>query len=274
MYKGDKITLDTYNRTMCHPVTKENYEKAWDFIKKYPYKDVREDQPYNGHDIEDEMQKHIDKRGYKYKVVLDKYMVARQNVVPHEPVLNIKTDAHFSEIDVMSLKIHEVDVHVARRYFGAQTGLNLFLDGLAYRNTTDEGLAIFQSLHNNPKGIKPNLQFDIAIKTVIGYHLLKKDFCELYDFLIDKITTDDNKDIIEKILFKNLVRFKRTVQDCHILGGDADSETDYFCGYQMVKDMSKEEKDDLIHWNVGPNHIKDIPNIKKFFKLNKFKPLF
>ena len=134
-------------------------------------------------------------------------------------------------------------------------------------------MAIYQSLHNNHKGIKPNLQFDIAIKTVIGYHIMDMDFCELFNSLIDKITTEQNKDIIDFILFEDLVRFKRTVQDCKLLGGNSEYETDYFCGYMLVKDMTKEEKKNLIHWNVGPNHIKDIPNIKKFFKSNKFKAL-
>ena len=261
------------NQQMCKPVSEENYRAAWELIRQHPYEDVREEQNYSAEDIVDMMQGHIDKCGFNYKVEINPNMVARQNVVPHIPVLHIKHDAIFSDIDVASLKIHEVEVHVARRHHGFMTGLNLFVDGLRERNTTDEGLAIYQSLHNNPKGIKPNLEFDIAVKTIIGYHIMEKDFHELYDWLVEELRTEDNKDIIELVVFKNLVRFKRVAYDCKLYGGDSVSETDYFCGYQLVKDMSKEQKQDLIEWNVGPEHINEIPNIKKFFKYNKFKPL-
>lgn len=261
------------NQQMCPKVSEENYKLAWDMIKKHPYKDVREDQPYRGKDIQKWMQEHIDKCGFHYKVELNPYMIARQNVVPHEPVLHIRTKGRFSDIDVASLKIHEVEVHVARRHWGFQTGLNLFVDGLVERNTLDEGMAINQSLHHNPKGIKPNLEFDIAVKTIIGYHIMEMDFIELYDWLSKKLKTKDNKDIIELIVFKNLMRFKRVIQDCSLLGGDAISETDYFCGYQMVKDMPDDLKEDIIRWNIGPNQISELPNIKKFFTNNKFTPL-
>lgn len=268
-----KESFAILNKQMCPKVSEENYKLAMKMLKEYPYKDVRGDQPWRGPDIQKMMQDHIDKCGFHYKVELNPYMIARQNVVPHEPVLHIRTKGRFSDIDVASLKIHEVEVHVARRHWGFQTGLNLFVDGLIERNTLDEGMAINQSLHHNPKGIKPNLEFDIAIKTVIGYHIMEKDFIELYDWLSKKLKTEDNKDIIELVVFKNLMRFKRVIQDCSLLGGDAISETDYFCGYQLVKDMPDYLKEDIIKWNIGPSQIKDLPDIKMFFSKNKFKPL-
>ena len=268
-----KEGIDSINKTLCPPVSEENYKAAWEMIRQHPYRDVREEQNYNAEDVISKMQEHIDKRGFKYKAEINPNMIARQCVVPHIPVLYINSNAIFSDIDVASLKIHEVDVHVARRHYGFQTGLNLFVDGLVERNTLDEGMAIFQSLHNNPKGVKPNLEFDIAIKTIMGYHIMEKDFIELYKWLSTELKTDDNKDIIEYVIFKNLMRFKRIVQDCSLLGGDSISETDYFCGYMMVKDKTKEEKQELIEWNIGPKYICELPNIKKFFEINKFKPL-
>ena len=272
IYKTDEA-FAILNRQMCPKVSEENYTAAWKMIKEHPYKDVREEQKYRGKDIVGFMQKHIDDCDFHYKVELNQYMIARQNVVPHEPVLHIRTNGQFSELDVESLKIHEVEVHVARRHWGFQTGLNLFVDGLLERNTLDEGMAIYQSLHHNKYGVKPNLEFDIAIKTIIGYHIMDMDFIELYKWLLPKLKTKDNKDVIDLVLFKNLMRFKRVIQDCSLLGGDAISETDYFCGYQLVKDMPKSLKQDLIKWNIGPGQISDLPNIKEFFKVNKFKPL-
>lgn len=72
---------------------------------------------------------------------------------------------------------------------------------------------------------------------------------------------------------KNLCRFKRVLCDCSRPGGDGHSETDYLCGYQLVKNMSEQRRDDIIKYNIGPSHIKDLPKIKKFLKLNKFESL-
>lgn len=268
-----KESFAILNKQMCPKVSEENYKAAWKMIKEHPYRDVREEQNYRGKDIIDTMQTHVDKCKFKYRVELNPHMIARQNVVPHEPVLHIKTDGEFSDLDVESLKIHEVEVHVARRHWGFQTGLNLFVDGLVERNTIDEGMAINQSLHHNKYGVKPNLEFDIAIKTVIGYHIMDMDFIELYKWLVKKCKNKDNEKIIGFVIFRNLMRFKRVIQDCSLLGGDSIEETDYFCGYQMVKDMPESLKQDLIKWNIGPGQIKDLPDIKQFFKANKFKPL-
>ena len=273
LHKDDPYILMKYNQVMTHEVSDEAYEFAWELIKKHPYIDKRQDQPYRGKDVLPMMQSHMDKREYGFDIKLNPYMIARQNVEPHNKTLHIKTDAYFSDLDVESLRIHEIDVHVARRYYGYKTGLNLFADGLLYRNTLDEGLAINQSLHHNKFGVKPNLQFDIAIKTIIGKHILEKDFCELYDMLIDKGTTDQNAKIIEKIVFKNLCRFKRVLGDCSKYGGDSHGETDYLLGYLMIKDMSDKERDDVLKYNIGPDQIKELPDIKRFFKYNKFKPL-
>ena len=270
--KGD-VGIGALNSVLCPKVSEENYKAAWKMLEENPYRDVRDEQNYSAKDIIPMMQEHIDKCKYSYKAVLNGHMIARQNVQPHVPELRINTNARFSDVDVASLKVHEVEVHIGRRHYGFMTGLNLFVDGLPERNTLDEGMAIFQSLNYNPLGVKPNLKFDIAVKTVMGYHMMDKDIHEIYDMLLPKLRTEENKNNIEYILFQNLMRFKRIVQDSSIPGGDAISEEDYFCGYMMVKDLPKSLKTDIIKWNVGPKHIKDIPNLKKFFKVNKFKPL-
>ncbi len=273
IHKDDPFILSKYNNIMCTPVSEEAYQYAWDLIKNHPYIDKREEQPYRGKDVLPMMQSHMDKRGYGFNIELNPYMIARQNVEPHNKTLHIKTDGYFSELDVESLRIHEIDVHVARRYYGFKLGLNLMVDGLLHRNTLDEGMAINQSLHHNKYGVKPNLQFDIAIKTIIGKYILEKDFCELFDFLIDKVKTEQNKNIIDEVVFKNICRFKRVLCDCKRLGGDGRGETDYLLGYLMVHKMPKSLKNDIIKYNIGPEQLQDLPKIKRFFELNKFDPL-
>lgn len=273
IHKNDPVALFRYNQLMVDRVSEEAYEYAWNLIKKHPYVDKREDQPFRGPDVVYKMKSHMNKRGYGFEVKLNPYMIARQNVEPHNTTLHIKTDGYFSQLDVESLRIHEIDVHVARRYYGLKLGLNLMVDGLLYRNELDEGLAINQSLNHNKYGVKPNLEFDIAIKTIIGKHIMEMDFCELYDFLIDKVRTEQNKDIIESIVFKNICRFKRVLQDSKLPGGDSRGETDYLLGYLQIHKMTDKERDDVLKWNIGPGQLQELPKIKEFFRLNKFKSL-
>lgn len=138
--------------------------------------------------------------------------------------------------------------------------------GLRWRNTLDEGLAIWNSLHK-VKVVKPNVRFNIALKTIVAYYLDKKDFCELFDMCktLAPNLPDDS-------LFANLVRFKREFQDCSLIGGNGDDQS-YFCGYQIVKSMTDSERDDILKYNIGPDQISELPDIKKFLSLNTFEPL-
>ena len=107
----------------------------------------------------------------------------------------------------------------------------------------------------------------------MGFHLFEYDFCEMFDYLIDKVKTEQNKDIIDFVIFKNICRFKRIVQDCKLPGGDSHGETDYLEGYRMVHNLTKSERDTLIRYNIGPGQIHELPDLKRFFELNKFEPL-
>ena len=73
-------------------------------------------------------------------------------------------------------------------------------------------------------------------------------------------------------MYKNIIRFKRELGDCSIPGGNGE-DMSYFCGYQIVKKMTDKERDDILKYNIGPDQIKDLPEIKKFLKINKFKSL-
>ena len=114
---------------------------------------------------------------------------------------------------------------------------------------------------------KPNILFNIALKTIIAYKLNELDFYELFDYIHKLVPT-----VPESIIFKTIIRFKRELQDCSIIGGNGD-DMSYFVGYQIVKNMTDSERDDILKYNIGPGQINDLPNIKKFFKFNKFKPL-
>lgn len=244
----------------------ENLQLAREMLKENPYEVVDDaDRTIDGKTAAKEIQAHIDKLGYKWKVKLNDKMIPRMNV-DIDQTMNVNPNAKFSETDIEGLKRHEVEGHIGRRYYGLKTGLYLFLMGLKWRNTLDEGLAIWNSL-NKVKKVKPNVKFNIALKTIIAYYLDKKDFCELFD-MCKKLAPN----LPDESLFANLVRFKREFQDTSLLGGNGDDQS-YFVGYQIVKKMSDKERDDILKYNIGPGQIEELPNIKKFLKLNKFEPL-
>ena len=37
--------------------------------------------------------------------------------------------------------------------------------------------------------------------------------------------------------------------------------------------MTDKERDDVLKWNIGPGQLQELPKIKEFFRLNKFKSL-
>lgn len=256
-----------YSHYRAQTPTYVEYKAALDMLRRNPYEEIdeEEERTITGKEAAKEIQDYINEKKYGWEVKLNRHMLPRMNV-DIDKTMNVNPKAMFSRIDIEGLKAHEVDGHIARRYYGYQTGLWLFVMGLQWRNTLDEGIAIYNSLHKVDE-VKPNVKFNIALKTIIAYWLLEKDFCELFDFCKG---LDEN--IPDKALFTTLCRFKRELQDCSIIGGNGDDKS-YFCGYRMVKAMTDEQRDDILKYNVGPDQIKDIPKIKEFIRVNKLQPI-
>ena len=259
-----KKSMRKNNRSDCFPTLAE-YNYALQIIKDYPYEIIKHgDRNIDAADAAKMFQKKIDELGYEYKVKLVKGMLPRVNVTP-EGIVRVNPNAKFSMTDIEGLYQHELCGHVGRRYYGYKTGLNLFVIGLSKSNTYDEGLAIWNSI-NKVKTPKPNILFNIAIKTIIAYHSYDMDFCELFDFIHDLVPQ-----MREKSLFRNIVRSKRNIGDCRIVSGAI--ETGYLKGYKLVTLMSDEDRDNILKYNIGPDQLDDLENIKVFLEVNKFDPL-
>lgn len=268
MIKGcmdPKKTYPMFNAVRLQKPSLEMYDLAMKTLKEHPYKKIDKDSrnldaEYAKKEIED----YLDELGWEWDVQIKNNLQPRMAVGPEK--MSINKNGTFSDIDLQGLKAHEIKGHVGRRYYALKTGLYLFVEGLLWRNTLDEGLAVWNSLNLVDKQ-KPNILFNIALKTIIGYHLNDMDFYELFDY-IHKLVPD----LPEKIVFKTIIRFKREIVDCSIMGGNGD-DMSYFVGYQLVKNMTDKERDDILKYNIGPDQIKDLPDIKKFLKLNKFPSL-
>ena len=244
----------------------ENYQKSLEVIKNTKFDEsLTTDRNIPGDKVAKIIQNYIDSKEYHWIVKLNDELLPRMSVRPNK-TMYVKTQSKFSKEDIEGLKRHEVDGHIGRRYYGLKTGLYLFLFGLPGRNTLDEGLAVYNSLHKVKK-VKPNVMFNIAIKTVVSYQLNKMDFWDLFKYIQELAP-----EFPDKKVFTMLARFKREVGDGSMLGGCTD-DLSYFCGYRIVKDMTDQQRDDILKYNIGPGQIKDLPKIKEFLKVNKFKSL-
>ena len=253
--------------------SKRVYDEAVKILKKHKFQKVDKMDKKFQRNVSPEksqkrLQKAIDDRGLDWKVVIDDNMVPRMSVRPYREFRISRTNL-FSEVDLQSLEVHEVEVHTARKHWGLQTGLYLFLYGLNGNNTFDEGIAIYNSLHKC-KNQKPNIMFYIAIKIVMLYHLDDMDALEIFKFVKDLTGAPD------KVIAKSLIRINRAANHTTLFHSSANSDSvdrDYLTGYMMVRDMSEDERQELIKYPIGPAQMYELDNIKKFLKVNKFEPL-
>lgn len=245
------------------------YDEAVKELKKTKFIDIYEleddiyKRKFSPEDSQKRLQKVMDKLGYGWEVVVDDNMIPRMSVRPYKE-LRISSKNKFSEVDLQSLEVHEIGVHTARKYYALQTGLYLFLYGLKGSNKYDEGLAIFNSL-NKVKNPKPNILFYICIKVVILYHLYTMSNIDLFMFVKALTNAPD------KVIALSILRASRNFSFSLESTGSAD--VDYFDGYVRIKDMTDQEKERLLKFNIGPDQLYELDTIEKFFKVNKFKPL-
>jgi len=212
------------------------------------------------------IKKTLNELNYDWNIIMKDDMLPRMGVNP-EKTFRIKSSAEFSKVDIDSLIAHEIKAHVAKRYYGYQTGLFLFVFGLNGKNFFDEGLAIWNTF-NLIKTQKPNALYKIALSYISSYYCANFDFCDAFV----KIKELVNDNFSDKYIFNILIRSKRSVIDTKQLGFWS-GDIDYFGGYMAVKNMTDAERDIILKNNIGRSQIYDVDTINKFLSLNKFKPI-
>ena len=248
-----------------NPIDKELYNEALKVVKEHPYKapDFKEDRTNDSDTALEAIEDALDELGYDFDVQIDTGMLPRMNVKMGR--VNINKTSKFSDEDIEGLIAHEIKGHVGRRFYGKKTGLWLFAYGTQSSSTYDEGLAVWNSL-NKVKRKKQNVLFNIAMKTGISYLMYEMDFCDMFDWLKKQAP-----EMTDYTAFKTIVRPRRRNKDCQIKSGEP--MTTYFQGYNMVNAMDNKMRDDILHYNIGPDQKFELENIKEFLKVNKFKPL-
>lgn len=259
------LETEEYETPEENPIDKKLYDEALKCVNEHPYKkpDFKNDRNIESDECLEEIEDALDELGYNFEVQIDDNMLPRMNVKMGK--VNINRKSRFSEEDIEGLIAHEIKGHVGRRFYGKETGLWLFAYGLQSSSTYDEGLAVWNSL-NLVKHKKDNVMFNIAMKTCVSYLMFEMDFCDLFDWIKKKAPG-----MTDYTAFKTVVRPRRRNKDCEIKSGEP--MTTYFRGYNMVKDMDDKMRDDILHYNIGPDQIFELENIKEFLKVNNFKKL-
>lgn len=259
------LELGTYEPPTKNPIDRELFEKALECVKNNPYKkpDFKNDRNIESDKCLEEIKDALDELGYDFEVQIEDNMLPRMNVKMGR--VNVNRASRFSEADIDGLIAHEIKGHVGRRFYGKETGLWLFAYGLQSSSTYDEGLAVWNSL-NLVKHKKDNVMFNIAMKTCVSYLMFEIDFCDLFDWLKKQAPT-----MTDYTAFKTIVRPRRRNKDCAIKSGEP--MTTYFRGYNMVNDMDDKTRDDILHYNIGPDQVFELENIKEFLKVNGFEKL-
>ena len=248
-----------------NPVDKELYKEALQCIKDHPYKkpDFKDDRTNDSDTTLEAIEDALDELGYNFDVNIDTGMLPRMNVKMGR--VNINKTSRFSDEDIEGLIAHEIKGHVGRRFYGKKTGLWLFAYGTQSSSTYDEGLAVWNSL-NLVEHKKDNVMFNIAMKTCVSYLMYEMDFCDLFDWVKKQAP-----EMTDYTAFKTIIRPRRRNKDCEIRSGEP--MTTYFRGYNMVKAMDDQMRDDILHYNIGPDQKFELENIKEFLKVNHFKQL-
>ena len=96
--------------------------------------------------------------------------------------------------------------------------------------------------------------------------MFEMDFCDLFDWVKKQA-----KDMTDYTAFKTIVRPRRRNKDCELKSGEP--MTTYFKGFNLVDDMDKSTRDDILHYNIGPNQLFELENIKEFLRVNHFTKL-
>lgn len=254
------------NNGYDYSIPDEFYNAALKTVKTHPYTSKGlKNRDIDAQSVMDIMTDYMKETGYGWRLELNDEMLPRMNVNT-AGIMRIRSTAKFSKEDIEGLKAHEVDGHIGRRYHGYQTGLHLFIHGLNGRNIYDEGLAVWNSLNKVSKP-KPNILFNTAIKTIITFNCNVYNFCELFE-LVKKYAPN----FPEEKIFTMIVRAKREIIDMSLPGAWPD-DASYFCGYHLVNELTDNQREDILKYNIGPDQLDDLPKIKQFFEVNHFDPI-
>ncbi|MBD3279963.1 DUF1704 domain-containing protein [Candidatus Dojkabacteria bacterium] len=186
-------------------------------------------------EVEKRLNEHMKKIGIEAKVNFSKNGVSKASINKTQGILNINPNYKFTESKLLGTIAHEVDIHLARSYFGRQKDYKIYSYGTAEYLEIEEGLAIL----NKAKALKSQQPIrNAAIMYVSAYKNYTNSFVDTFKYL-------QEIGLSKKNAYKFALRTKKGLADTSQTGAFL-KDMVYFTGYLKVKDMTDEKIENLI----------------------------
>lgn len=153
----------------------------------------------------------LEYNGIDWPVVLTDRIISKISISGRTRTVYVNSGLNYTVEEVQRLEVHEVEVHVYRGANGEKQPFNIFREGLAGYNETEEGLAIIA------EDVSGCLEIDMRqMKLYAGRHLgvdysAKGSFCDVFGKLREFFP--------DYLAYRLTERAKRGLEDTSIKGG-------------------------------------------------------
>ena len=259
------------SRLLYGTADKDNLRKADEWLELDPEPEERAE--FDARETRRRLLAVVRKQKFLCNVRVRTYLSS--NAAAGELSVALRKGAMYSETDIRSLAVHEIQTHVLRTRNGEMQPFRaLFFHGFPRTDrpdssylVTEEGLATF---HEELAGVLTNRRRRLLAGRVKAVYLMDKEeapFYEIFQTLVhdDRFTRAEAYTICERVF----------------RGGGYTKDHIYFAGYDQVKalwESSPEEFELLYLGKVGVSHL---PVVRRLFKTGdgilypaRYAPLF
>ncbi|MBN1331761.1 DUF1704 domain-containing protein [Candidatus Dojkabacteria bacterium] len=197
--------------------------------------DVRKEKVLDKSEVEKRIADHIKKIGIEAKIEYIRNGAGKASIGKKQGIIYLNPDYKFTETKLLGTLAHEIDIHLARSFYGRQRPYKIYSYGTAGYLEVEEGLAV----RNKAEVLKSQQPIrNAAIMYVAAYLNHKNSFRETYNYLLKLGISKTNA-------YNFTMRTKKGMIDTSKPGAFL-KDMLYFSGYLKVKDLSKEEIGKLI----------------------------
>ncbi|HRX63503.1 MAG TPA: DUF1704 domain-containing protein [Candidatus Absconditabacterales bacterium] len=207
-------------------------------------------------EVKRKIEKYLNKKGIEgVDVIITSTTLARVSVIMGKKIkIKINRMVPFQEKELESVLAHEIDTHLMRYINGANSGWNIFKEGVGFHIKDEEGLAIYNASKHLPS------EFE-KLSFYKKYFLLKE--AQKYPFgkLTDLTKFLYPEKNLERI-FNTILKLKKGIQDTGVIkeGAIFMKEKVYLDGYVKIKDWAEKggEVEDMYKGKVKIDDLKFI----------------
>jgi len=208
------------------------------------------------------LEKKLESAGIEWDVVISGKIIPKITVSGKNRTIYVNSGINYTEAEVERLKIHEIEVHVYRGANGSNQPYNIFAEGLAGYNETEEGLAIYMEEKAGCLELDTRQMKLYAGRALAVDHSLRTSFYETFKVLCGYFSHD--------LAYRLTERVKRGLKDTSIKGAFT-KDFHYISGFRKVREYLDDNGDISILY-VGKVGLDDLQIVKKLMREGVLKP--